>query len=94
MIRKQRLLFESVLKDKPLLFVSRYPQSTDLRNWLKGIPNKYVHFGDYDLAGIHIFSTEFYKYLGDRSTYLIPLDIEHPSQCWLLDEENRTKSIT
>ena len=76
MIRKQRLLFESVLKDKPLLFVSRYPQSTDLRNWLKGIPNKYVHFGDFDLAGIHIFLTEFYKYLGDRSTYLIPSDIE------------------
>ena len=76
MIRKQRSLFESVLGDKPLLFGSRYPQSTDLRNWLKGIPNKYVHFGDFDLAGIHIFLTEFYKYLGDRSTYLIPSDIE------------------
>ena len=76
MIRKQRLIFESVLKDKPLLFVSRYPQSTDLRNWLKGIPNKYVHFGDFDLAGIHIFLTEVYKYLGDRSTYFIPSDIE------------------
>ena len=76
MIRRQRSLFESVLGDKPLLFVSRYPQSTDLRNWLQGIPNKYVHFGDFDLAGIHIFLTEFYKYLGDRSTYLIPSDIE------------------
>ncbi len=75
-IRKQRSLFESVLGDMPLLFVSRYPQSKDLRNWLKGISNKYVHFGDYDLAGIHIFLTEFYKYLGDRSTYLIPSDIE------------------
>ena len=76
MIRQQRKLFESVLGDKPLLFVSRYPQSTDLRNWLKIISNKYVHFGDFDLAGIHIFLTEFYKYLGDRSTYLIPSDIE------------------
>lgn len=76
MIRKQRSLFESVLGDRPLLFVSRYPQSKDLRNWLKGISNKYVHFGDYDLAGIHIFLMEFYKYLGDRSTYLIPSDIE------------------
>lgn len=76
MIRKQRLLFESVLKDKPLLLVSRYPQSTDLRKWLQSIPNKYVHFGDFDLAGIHIFLTEFHKYLGDRSTYLIPSDIE------------------
>ena len=76
MIRKQRLLFESVLKDKPLLFVSRYPQSIDLRNWLLNIKNKYVHFGDFDLAGIHIFLTEFYKHLGNRSSFLIPSDIE------------------
>ena len=76
MIRQQRLLFESVLGDIPLLFVSRYPQSSDLRNWLMGVPNKYVHFGDFDLAGIHIFLTEFHKYLDDRSTYLIPSDIE------------------
>ena len=76
MIRQQRMLFESELEAKPLLFVSRYPQSTDLRNWLITIPNKYVHFGDFDLAGIHIFLTEFHKYLGDRSVYLIPSDIE------------------
>lgn len=76
MIRHQRELFESVSGNKPILFVSRYPQSTDLRNWLQGIPNKYVHFGDFDLAGIHIFLTEFYQYLGDRSTFLVPPDIE------------------
>ena len=76
MIRRQRKLFESILGDKQLLFVSRYPQSTDLRSWLLTIPNKYVHFGDFDLAGIHIFLKEFHKYLGGRSTYLIPSDIE------------------
>ena len=76
MIRQQRKLFESVLGDMPLLFVSRYPQSTDLRNWLMGIPNRYVHFGDFDLAGIHIFLTEFHKYLGKRASFLIPSDIE------------------
>ena len=76
MIRHQRKLFESVLGDVPLLFVSRYPQSQDLRNWLIGIPNKYVHFGDFDLAGIHIFLAEFYKYLGNRSEFLVPSDIE------------------
>lgn len=76
MIRQQRKLFESILGDKQLLFVSRYPQSTDLRSWLLTIPNKYVHFGDFDLAGIHIFLKEFHKYLGGRSTYLIPSDIE------------------
>ena len=76
MIRQQRSLFKSFWGDNPLLFVSRYPQSTDLRNWLMGIPNKYVHFGDFDLAGIHIFLTEFYKYLGNRSEFLVPSDIE------------------
>lgn len=76
MIRKQRTLFESVLGDKPLLFVSRYPQSTDLRQWLQTIPNHYIHFGDFDLAGIIIFLTEFQKYLGDRASFLIPSDIE------------------
>ena len=75
-IRQQKKLFESVLGNMPLLFVSRYPQSTDLRNWLMGIPNRYVHFGDFDLAGIHIFLTEFQKYLGDRASFLIPSNIE------------------
>ena len=51
MIRRQRQLFERELGNAPLLFVSRYPQSTDLRRWLQSIPNKYVHFGDFDLAG-------------------------------------------
>ena len=76
MIRLQRHLFESEIGNSPLLFVSRYPQSTDLRRWLQNIPNRYVHFGDFDLAGIHIFLTEFHKYLGNRSKYLIPSDIE------------------
>jgi len=76
MIRHQREFFESEIGNQRLLFVSRYPQSTDLRSWLQNIPNQYIHFGDFDLAGIHIFLTEFYKYLGDRSSYLIPSDIE------------------
>lgn len=76
MIRRQRQLFEREVGNVPQLFVSRYPQSTDLRCWLQGIPNKYVHFGDFDLAGINIFLTEFYKHLGERSMFLIPSDIE------------------
>jgi len=76
MIHHQRKFFESEIGSQRLLFVSRYPQSTDLRSWLQNIPNRYIHFGDFDLAGIHIFLTEFHKYLGDRSSYLIPSDIE------------------
>lgn len=60
----------------PLLLVSRYPQSKDLVIWLQGIPNQYVHFGDFDLAGIHIYLTEFYRHLGDRSAFFVPEDIE------------------
>ena len=75
LIRHQRELFESQVGSR-LLFVSRYPQSSDLRDWLQTIPNRYVHFGDFDLAGIHIFLTEFYPYLISRSSYLIPSDIE------------------
>ena len=54
MIRQQRELFEQTIGTHRLLFVSRYPQSTDLRSWLQMIPNRYIHFGDFDLAGINI----------------------------------------
>ena len=81
MIRRQRTFFDKYLHDHGLsdkvLFVSRYPQSTDLRKWLCTIPNHYLHFGDFDLAGINIFLFEFQQYLGkERSSYLIPADIE------------------
>ena len=76
LIRRQQSLFASALAGKQLLFVSRYPQSSDLRTWLQTIPNQYVHFGDFDLAGIHIFLTEFQKHLGARASFLIPQDIE------------------
>lgn len=59
-----------------VLFVSRYPQSKDLVLWLKTIPNGYVHFGDFDLAGIHIYQHEFFASLGNRASFLVPDDIE------------------
>lgn len=75
-IRKQRTLFDGLYPANTLLFVSRYPQSKDLRQWLEFINNKYVHFGDFDLAGIKIFITEFHRYFPERSSFLIPTDIE------------------
>jgi hypothetical protein len=69
----QKYLFGAYPK---VLFVSRYPQNGDLIRWLEKIPNHYVHFGDFDLAGIHIFLSEFYARLGnDRSEFFIPQDI-------------------
>ena len=71
-IRDQQYLFEGM----KVLFVSRYPQSNDLRSWLQMIPNRYIHFGDFDLAGVSTFLTEYYSYLGDRAEFFIPADVE------------------
>lgn len=76
LVRQQQALFSSMFPGKQILFVSRYPQSSDLRSWLQTVSNQYVHFGDFDLAGINIFLTEFHKYLGERAVFLIPQDIE------------------
>ena len=76
LVQRQQYLFEESLGGNKLLFVSRYPQPADLRSWLKIISNRYVHFGDFDLAVIKIFQTEFEKYLGERASFLIPSDIK------------------
>lgn len=75
-ISKQRYLFE----DLNPLFVSRYPQnqSKDLLKWLQSISNNYLHFGDFDLAGIGIYLNEYKKYLADRAMFFVPYNIEEP----------------
>lgn len=61
------------------LFVSRYPQnqSKDLMKWLQAIPHPYLHFGDFDLAGIGIYLNEYKKHLGDRANFFVPDNIEY-----------------
>ncbi|SMO39781.1 hypothetical protein SAMN06265379_101523 [Saccharicrinis carchari] len=71
-IRKQAKLFNA----ESILFVSRYPQSNDLITWLQGIPNSYLHFGDFDFEGIRIFKDEYYQYLQSRASFFIPENIE------------------
>jgi hypothetical protein len=73
-IEKQKYLF----KDIQPLFVSRYPQnqSKDLVKWLQSIPNNYLHFGDFDFAGIGIYLNEFKKHLDEKATFLVPEKIE------------------
>ncbi|MDE7414172.1 MAG: hypothetical protein K2N05_10370 [Muribaculaceae bacterium] len=77
-IREQKSLFDDLLQqeESEILFVSRYAFSTDLRNWLASIPNRYLHFGDFDLAGIDIFLNQFKPHVKDRGSFLIPSDIE------------------
>ncbi len=72
LIEKQRYLFAHI---QPL-FVSRYPQSNDLIKWLSAIPNKYLHFGDFDFAGINIYQNEFKKQLGERARFFLPENTE------------------
>ncbi len=59
-----------------ILFVSRYPQSGDLIKWLQTIPNRYVHFGDFDFSGINIYLSEFKQQLGSRAEFFVPAGIE------------------
>jgi hypothetical protein len=73
-IHKQRYLFKKL----KTLFVSRYPQhqSKDLIKWLQILPNNYLHFGDFDFAGIGIYLNEFKKYINDRSSFFVPDNID------------------
>jgi hypothetical protein len=71
-VQKQKKLFENI---QPL-FVSRYPQSKDLIKWLQTIPNNYLHFGDFDFAGLNIYCNEYKKHLKDKAKFFLPPDIE------------------
>lgn len=73
-IQKQKYLFQYL--NSPVIFVARYPQSKDLITWLQRLPNKYVHFGDLDLAGVFIYQNEFYTKLQNRASFFIPSDVE------------------
>jgi len=73
-IQEQKYLFEDIVP----LFVSRYPQNQnkDFIKWMNSIPNDYVHFGDFDIAGIGIFLNEYKKYLDDKASFFIPIEIQ------------------
>jgi hypothetical protein len=73
-IHDQKYLFEGL---NPL-FVSRYPQNQnkDFIKWMESIPNNYLHFGDFDIAGIGIYLNEYKKHLKQRATFFIPKNIK------------------
>lgn len=74
-INKQKYLFNKV---NPL-FISRYPQnqSKDFIKWMKSIPNNYIHFGDFDIAGIGIYINEYKKHLSEKASLFIPKTIKN-----------------
>lgn len=73
-IQQQQYLFKNITP----LFISRYPQTqyNDVLQWLKSIPNPYLHFGDFDIEGINIYLREFKQHLHQRASFFIPPNIE------------------
>lgn len=73
-IEEQQYLFKEI---KPL-FISRYPQNQnkDFIKWMKSLPNHYLHFGDFDFAGIGIYLNEYKKHLGIKASFFIPSTID------------------
>lgn len=72
-IENQQALFSGITP----LFVSRYPQNQhkDLLSWLQSIPNPYLHFGDFDFAGIRIYQQEYKRTLQERASLFIPKNL-------------------
>ncbi|KOH44850.1 DUF7281 domain-containing protein [Sunxiuqinia dokdonensis] len=61
---------------KELVVIMRY-MSTSPNRWLQTISNNYLHFGDFDPAGLSIYIHEYRKQLpGHRCNYFFPPNIE------------------
>ena len=73
------LKFEVLRKLFPqqeLLLVMRY-MSLSPNKWLETIPNPYLHFGDFDPAGVSIYINEYRNKLGaERCLFFIPDNLE------------------
>ena len=67
-------------KDKEYLFTYRATYGKDSYGkwieWLKRIPNQYLHFGDLDKGGLRIYIDSFRSVLGERASFLIPENYE------------------
>lgn len=71
-IELQKNLFDT----RKNLFIWRY-QNNALSDWLSLLPNKYIHFGDFDLSGIMIYLNLKKKRNNINSSFFIPKDIEN-----------------
>ena len=71
-IEKLKYLFIGI---KPL-FICRFLNSNVIVEWLNSINNPYLHFGDFDLKGIHIYISEFRNKIDNltRCIFLYPVE--------------------
>lgn len=67
---------QAYVSGKNMLFIYRYDPAT-MREWLHKLPNSYLHFGDWDPAGICIYREEYRSILGpERCRLFVPENIE------------------
>ncbi|GEM_PF-2027669 len=74
LIHKQKYLFSNI---KPV-FLLRFANSTAISKWITQTNNNYLHFGDFDLKGVHIYITEFKQKINkpNKCKFYIPDNIE------------------
>ena len=73
-VKVERLLH--LFPQKELVFVLRY-YSNCLIQWLEAIDNSYLHFGDFDPAGIAIYCNEYLPRLGEiRCRFFVSAGVE------------------
>ncbi|MEE9367723.1 MAG: hypothetical protein V3V05_02550 [Pontiella sp.] len=73
-IKVNRLLH--LFPRQELIFVLRYHSNSPVE-WLLNIENNYLHFGDFDPAGIAIYCNEYLSRLGEaRCNFWVPPEIE------------------
>lgn len=60
----------------PYVVLCRFPVCEEAKLWMKSIPNRLLYFGDFDLAGIRIYETEFKKRLAEKISFIVPEDLE------------------
>lgn len=67
--------YREFFEKENILFVVRNPY---MREWIETLENEYIHFGDYDLAGINIYINEIIPRLkkSKKSSMFIPSNIE------------------
>jgi hypothetical protein len=73
-MKADRLLH--LFPQKELVFVLKYHSHSPVQ-WLETVANPYLHFGDFDPAGIAIYCNEYLRRLGaERCRFFVPDGIE------------------
>ena len=73
-IEEQKEFFEGM---RPL-FTTYYPRDThrSLVNWLETLPNAYIHYGDFDIAGVYIYQDIYKKHIKGPKKFFVPKFID------------------